>query len=71
MVDAEAVALGVAVGKKSSLQHAVGREADSGNNVCRVEGCLLDILEVFFRIAVEFQFAHFNERIVRMRPDLR
>ncbi len=38
VVDAEAVALGVAVGEKPGLQHAVGGVADTGHIVGRVKG---------------------------------
>ena len=70
VVDAEAVALGVAVGKEPALQHLVGRQADAGNDGGGIEGRLLDIGEIVLRIAVELQHADVDERKVPVRPDL-
>ena len=52
VVHAEPVALRIAVGEEPPLQHLVGREADAGHDVGRVEGGLLDLGEVVLRVAV-------------------
>jgi hypothetical protein len=48
VVDAQAVALRVAVREEPSLQHLVGREADAGHEVGGIERRLLDLGEVVF-----------------------
>ncbi len=70
VVDAEAVALGVAVGKEPPLQHLVRREADARYNVRRVEGRLLDLGEVVLWVLVQIEDAHLDERVVLVKPDL-
>ena len=47
-----------------------GREADAGHDVGRVEGGLLDLGEVVLRVAVQFQHAHLDQRVVLVEPDL-
>ena len=70
VVHAEPVALGIAVGEQPSLQHLVGREADAGHDVGRVEGRLLDLGKIVLRVAVQFQDAHLDQGIVLVEPDL-
>ena len=62
VVDAEAIALGVAVGEEPSLEHLVRGEADAGHDVGRVEGRLLDLGEVVLRVLVELEDADLDER---------
>src|SRR3546814_2377568 len=69
-VDAEAVALGVAVGEQPALQHLVGREADAGDDVGRREGCLLDFGKIVVRVAVELHDADLDGGILALRPYL-
>ena len=70
VVHAQAVALRIAIAKKSRLQHLVGREADAWYHVGRVEGELLDFGKVVLGVAVEFEYAHVDQRVVAMWPDL-
>src|SRR3546814_20021996 len=49
-IDAEPVAMGVAVGKQQSLQHPVGREADARHYIGRREGGLFDPRQDILRI---------------------
>jgi len=71
VIDAEAVALRVAIREQTSVKHPVRREADSRDDVRRSKGSLLDIGEEVLGISVQFQDADFDQRIVRVRPDLR
>ena len=68
MVDAEPVAVGVAVGEQPGLQHLVGTGADAGNHMARVEGRLLHVREVVVRDAVQLHAAHLDERVVAVGP---
>ena len=68
VIYAEAVTLGVSVGKEASLQKFVRRKTDSGNDVCGSERGLFDIGEVVFRIAIEFEHADFDEREFLVAP---
>ena len=70
MVNAQAVALRVAVREEPSLQHLVGREADAGHDVGGVERRLLDLGEVVFGVAVQLHHAHLDQRVVLVRPHL-
>ena len=66
VVDAEAVAVRVAVGEEAALQHLVGRRPDPGHEVGRIEGGLLDLGEVVVGVAVEHQLADLDQRVVRV-----
>ena len=70
MVHPEAVALRIAIGKKAALQHLVGRKPDAGHNARRVEGRLLDLGKIVFRVAVQLHDADLDERIILLEPDL-
>ena len=70
VVHAEPVALGVAVGKEPPLEHLVGRKADAGDDVGRVEGRLLDLGKIVFRVPVQFENAHLDQGIILVEPDL-
>ncbi len=70
VVHAEPVALGIAVGKETPLEHLVGRKPDAGDDVGRVEGRLLDLGEVVFRVAVQLENAHLDQGIILVEPDL-
>ena len=69
-VDAEPVALRVAIGEQARLQHLVRREADAGDDVRRRERRLLDFGEIVVRLAVELHHADLDQRILGLRPDL-
>ncbi len=70
VVYAEAVALGVAVGEEPSLEHLVGRIADAGHDIGRVEGSLFNLGEIVLRVLVEFEHAHLDQRKILLEPDL-
>src|SRR5690606_12235663 len=55
MVYSQAVTLCVAVGEQPSLKHFVGGEPNSRYNVRRIECSLLHVLEIVFRISVQFE----------------
>ncbi len=63
-VHAQAVALRVGVIEQTGLQHFIQARADTWNEVARCEGGLFHIGEEVFGIAVQLEFAHFNQRIV-------
>ena len=69
VVHAQAVALGVAIGEQACLQHFVGREADAGHHLRRVEGGLLHFGKEVLRVAVQLHHADFDQRVVLVRPD--
>ena len=68
-VYAQTVALRVGVIEQTGLQHFVGAGTDTGNQVARGEGGLFHIGEEVFGIAVQLEFAHFDQRIVFFRPN--
>ena len=69
MVNAQTIALGIAVGKQPSLQHPVRREAHARYHVRRIHRDLLNLSEVVIRVAVKLQYPDFNQRIIAVRPD--
>lgn len=69
-VDAQSVALGITVGEQARLQHLVGREADARHDIGRREGGLLNLCKIIVGPAIELDHAHFDQRIVCLRPDL-
>jgi hypothetical protein len=70
VVGADAVAVGIGVGEDAALKHLVGGEADAGDDVGGAEAGLLDLGEVVLGVAVEFEDADVDERVVLVRPDL-
>ena len=56
VVDAETVALGIAVREQPALQHLVGREANAVDYIERIERRLLDLGEEVLGVAVELQY---------------
>src|SRR5258707_519063 len=61
-VDAEPIALRVAIGEQPRLEHLVGREADAGDDGLRREGRLLHLGEVVLRIAVQRHHPRLDQR---------
>ena len=51
-VHSEAVSLGVAIREQSSLQHPIGRKANSRHNVSGIESSLLYIRKIIFGVTV-------------------
>jgi hypothetical protein len=70
VIDAEPVALRVAVGEQSRLQHLVGREADAGHDVGRIEGRLLDFGKKLSGLRFSSMTPDFDQRVVLVWPDL-
>src|SRR5229473_570672 len=68
-VHAEAVSLGISIREEAALEHLVRREANSRNHVRRGEGGLLHLCEIVLRITIELHYAHFDQRVVSLRPD--
>lgn len=71
MIDAEAVALRIAVREQPRLQHFIGRIADARYDIGRSEGHLLDLREYVARISMELKKADLDQGIVSLRPHLR
>ncbi len=69
-VDADAVAVGVAVREEAALEHLVRGRADARHEVGGAEDRLLDLGEDVPRVAVELQLADLDRRVVRVRPHL-
>jgi len=70
VVGADSVPVRVRVREESALQDRVGRGLDTGDEVRRVEGGLLDFGKVVLRVPVEDDLAKLAERVVLVRPDL-
>ena len=70
VVYAEAVPLGVTVGKEPPLEHLVGRETDAGHDIGRIEGGLFDLGEIVLRVFVQLQDPHLDQGIILVVPDL-
>ncbi|KRC28755.1 hypothetical protein ASE28_17435 [Acidovorax sp. Root219] len=68
-IHTQPVTLRVAVTKQTSLQHLVRREPDAGHYVCGRECRLLYLRKVVFRISIQFQHAHINQRVALVWPD--
>ena len=61
----------VRIREDARLQHLVGRVPDARHDVGRRQPRLLDLGEIVLRVAVQFQRADVDQRIVAMWPDLR
>ena len=70
MIDAQSIALRIAVGEQPRLQHLVGGEADAGHDVGGIECRLLYFGKVIVGIAVEFHDTDFDQGVVLVRPHL-
>ncbi len=70
MVNTHPVAGGVSVGEQPALQHLVGAERDSRDEVARSERGLFDVGEVVVRVAVELVFSDLDQRVVLLGPHL-
>jgi hypothetical protein len=71
VVNADAVAVGVGVGEEARLQDWVGTGLDTRDQVCGVEGDLLDFGEVVLHILVEEELSNFPQRELGLGPDMR
>ncbi|OQC60855.1 MAG: hypothetical protein BWX50_01675 [Euryarchaeota archaeon ADurb.Bin009] len=69
VVDAQAVALCVSVGKEAPLQHLIGREPDARHHGGRVESRLLHVLEVVLGVPVQLEHAHLDQGELTLVPD--
>ena len=52
MINTQSIPMGISIGKKASLQHAIRRKTDPWNDAGRVKGCLLNFGKVVIRVAV-------------------
>jgi hypothetical protein len=68
---AEPITMRVGVRQEARLQHLVRAERNARNNVGGRKSGLLNLGVIVFRVAVEFEDAHLNQRIIPVRPDLR
>src|SRR5690606_23749548 len=68
VIDAQTVALRIAIRKQTALQHFVGREADAFYNVGGVKGGLLYFSKVVIRIAVQLEIPDIDQRVLPFRP---
>ena len=71
VIRAEPVAVSVGIRNKPPLQHFVGRKAHARSDVAGFESGLFHLGEIILRVAVQNEFADFDERIVLVRPDFR
>ena len=69
MIHPQTVALRIGVVEQARLQHAVWRDADTGYQIARSKGGLFDVEEEVFWIAVQFEFADFDQWVIAFRPD--
>lgn len=60
----------IGIGQQPCLQHLVRRGAEAGRQVAGFKRSLFDLGEIVLRVAVEFQLADLDERIVAVWPDL-
>src|ERR1700688_2100820 len=70
IVDPKPVPLCISIREQPALEHLVGREADTGNNVRRREGSLLDVRKEILCVAIQFHLTDLDQGIVRVRPHL-
>jgi hypothetical protein len=69
-VDAEPIALRVAVRKETCLKHPVRRKSNAGHDVGGRKGSLFHFREIILRIAIKLHHGDFDQRILRLRPHL-
>lgn len=67
-VAAQAVPLGIAVGKESPLEHLIRRGLYSRYHVGRTEGQLFDFREIVGGVTIEDELADGQQREVLLRP---
>ncbi|KAG1395850.1 hypothetical protein G6F59_013919 [Rhizopus arrhizus] len=70
VIDAQAVTLRIGIGEQARLQHLVRRRADARHQVARCERRLLHVLVPVDRVAVQFELADLDQRVVALRPHL-
>ncbi|CCZ10583.1 peroxisomal catalase [Odoribacter sp. CAG:788] len=70
-INTKPVTMCITISKEASLQHFVGRESDSRNDIGRIERSLFDIGKIIFGIAVQLDDTNFNEGIVLVTPYFR
>lgn len=58
------------LGLPSYLKHFVGRRLNTGNKVGWRESCLLHLCKVVCRIPVQHHLAHWDQRVLLVRPHL-
>src|ERR1700730_4131600 len=70
VIDAESVPLCISIREQPTLQHLVRREADTGNDVCRREGSLLDVRKEVLCVPIQFHLTHLDQWVACVRPHL-
>src|SRR5882757_8536174 len=70
VIDPEPITLRVSIREEASLKHLVRREADTGNDVRRREGSLLDVGKEVLRVPIQFHLTDLDQWVVRVRPHL-
>src|SRR5690625_4659087 len=69
MVYSQTISLSITIREQSSLKHSIWRETNSRNYVCRVEGSLLYISKIVFRITIQFQNSNLYQWIISFWPN--
>src|SRR5690625_705409 len=70
MVYSQTISLSITIRKQSSWKHAIWRETNSRNYVCRIESSLLYISKVIFRVTVQFQYSNLDQSIISFWPNV-
>lgn len=70
VVDAQAVAVSVGVGKQTRLQYRVSRGGNTGDNMRGREGSLFNLSKVVLGVFVERPLAKLTKGVLVMGPDL-
>src|SRR5258707_1494625 len=70
VIDPESVPLCISIREQPTLEHLVRREADTGNDIRRREGSLLDIRKEVLCVPIQFHLTHLDQRVVSVRPHL-
>src|SRR6266403_4238887 len=70
VIDPESITLCVSIREQPTLEHLVRREADTGNDVRRREGSLLDVRKEVLCVPIQFHLTDLDQWVVRVRPHL-
>jgi hypothetical protein len=70
VVDSQSVSVGISIGEESTLQHLIVGGFNTRNEMTRGESSLFDFSKIVFGVLVQNHLTYFDQRVVRMRPDL-
>ncbi len=70
VIDPESVPLCISIREQPTLEHLVRREADTGNDVRRREGSLLDVRKEVLCVPIQFHLTDLDQWVVGVRPHL-